>query len=139
MGNPPDKTNELDDSLREKLAAIEHERWADWQKWVHQSTHKGSQGEITFNSYDQFMEWERQINTPYADLSDREKASDMEQVDRYWPLIQACEAEAYRRGQLEGLDKATEVENSGMNAKDRIEWLLKVRAALQQPNKEKEG
>jgi len=24
-----------DGELREQLAAIEHERWADWQKWCH--------------------------------------------------------------------------------------------------------
>lgn len=23
------------EELKEKLAAIEHERWADWQKWCH--------------------------------------------------------------------------------------------------------
>jgi hypothetical protein len=33
--------------------------------------------------------WEAQIATPYADLTQREQASDMEQVDRYWPHIQA--------------------------------------------------
>jgi hypothetical protein len=30
----------------------------------------------------------RQIATKYEDLSPDEKKSDMEQVDRYWPLIQ---------------------------------------------------
>lgn len=31
--------------------------------------------------------WERQIATPYAELSEAEKNSDREQVDRYWPLV----------------------------------------------------
>lgn len=31
--------------------------------------------------------WERQIGTPYSKLSRQEQLSDLEQVDRYWPLI----------------------------------------------------
>lgn len=77
---------------RERLAAIEHERWADWQKWMHSlmGSLVGSDGNTTTlvaidKSY--IDRWERQINTPYPKLSEREKASDMEQVDRYWPII----------------------------------------------------
>lgn len=28
-------TTESKRDLLDKLAAIEHERWADWQKWMH--------------------------------------------------------------------------------------------------------
>jgi len=77
--------NQLDndkEELRQKLASIEHERWADWQKWVHT---------VYENPTRPFEEaianWKKQINTPYSDLTEREKASDMEQVDRYWHLI----------------------------------------------------
>lgn len=79
------------EALRKKLAAIEHERWADWQEWVHQcgSMDWNVEGEQVLTIPLRHIEqWERQIKTPYADLSDKEKASDMEQVDRYWPLIQ---------------------------------------------------
>jgi hypothetical protein len=38
------------------------------------------------------VRWERQIATPYADLSDVEKESDREQVREYLPVI----AEALR-------------------------------------------
>jgi hypothetical protein len=31
--------------------------------------------------------WQRQIDTPYAALSEQEKESDRSQVDRYWPLV----------------------------------------------------
>ena len=77
---------EQDKELREKLAAIEHQRWADWQKWVHKVLREANPSpEIG----DILERWDRQIETPYEKLSDREKASDMEQVDRYWPLITA--------------------------------------------------
>lgn len=72
--------------LKERLAAIEHERWADWQKWCHKILREqlGNQN----GSLEAVLErWERQIATPYSELSDEEKASDMEQVDRYWPLL----------------------------------------------------
>lgn len=77
--------------LKEKLAAIEHERWADWQKWMHKRMKPHDdpmRGEMCMDEED-YERWERQIKTPYAELSDEEKASDMEQVDRYWPLITA--------------------------------------------------
>lgn len=76
------------DDLKEKLAAIEHERWADWQKWCH----KILRDELRFNDMGTNLEeilerWDRQIETKYEDLSEQEKQSDREQVERYWPLI----------------------------------------------------
>lgn len=69
------------DELREQLAAIEHERWSDWQNYVHKVYLEGNFKEF-------MLRWQKQIATPYAELSDQEKASDMEQVDRYWNLIE---------------------------------------------------
>lgn len=76
----------------EQLAAIEHERWGDWQKYMH------SQGKwvagvddqengLLFEE-DQIAHWERQMGTKYEDLTEREKIEDQKQVDRYWPLIE---------------------------------------------------
>lgn len=79
---------EQDKELREKLAAIEHERWADWQRWMHKKARMTDQGHLIIDRED-VERWERQIATPYSDLSEKEKASDMEQVDRYWQLITA--------------------------------------------------
>lgn len=72
------------EELKEKLAAIEHERWADWQKWCHQVIRENGPNLQTENV---LMRWDRQIETPYAELSEKEKQSDREQVDRYLPLI----------------------------------------------------
>lgn len=71
------------EELREQLAAIEHERWADWQKYCHTKLTP-----IDEDALEHYKRWERQIKTPYSKLSDKEKASDMKQVDRYWPLIE---------------------------------------------------
>ena len=74
--------------IREQLAAIEHERWADWQKWVHQQLHRNNYGEWVLPEEVKYR-WERQIETEYEHLSEKEKASDREQVDRYLPIILA--------------------------------------------------
>jgi hypothetical protein len=85
---------EQDKELREKLAAIEHERWADWQRYVHSVCYenKGIGGEPTGELIipsELARGWERQIGTPYQELTEKEKDSDREQVDRYWQLITA--------------------------------------------------
>lgn len=80
-------SKEPDNELREKLAAIEHERWSDWQKWCNEVIRKtikdGNELELVL------ARWDRQIDTPYDNLTPGEQMSDMHQVDRYWPLIDA--------------------------------------------------
>jgi hypothetical protein len=87
--------NQENVELREKLAAIEHERWADWQKWMHQKVvyayacyHCGDDASMFRLPVEAMHRWNKQIETPYSELSELEKASDMEQVDRYWHLIE---------------------------------------------------
>lgn len=87
----PDVTKSLPPAwLMEKLASIEHERWADWQKWMHT---KGVWFQPVLDSYLAFTEayinhLNKQIEAPYSALSESEKQSDRDQVMRYWPLIQ---------------------------------------------------
>lgn len=85
MSQPNLSNQESDGLLKEKLAAIEHERWADWQAWCHQVLREYAPSEVMETV---LARWDKQIATPYDKLSDAEKASDMEQVARYWPLIQ---------------------------------------------------
>lgn len=92
--------------LRERLAAIEHERWASWQKYVHGvCLDNGPElgGNLIIPDW-AVENWTRQINTKYADLSEEEKQSDREQVDRYWPLIATALAKQDRESRLAELD-----------------------------------
>ena len=75
--------------LFEKLADIEHQRWADWQQYVfNKSEMKEVDGEMMMCLPNElYQRWAIQIDTKYADLSEKEKDSDRDQVMRYWKLI----------------------------------------------------
>lgn len=75
------------ESLVEELAALEHQRWAHWQKYVHDKGQRQPDGSIVLPA-DLVAHWERQINTQYADLTAEEKDSDREQVKKYRPLLE---------------------------------------------------
>ena len=99
---------EQDKELREKLSAIEHERWADWQRYVHSVCYENKgiggepTGELTIPS-ELARRWERQIETPYNELSEKRKDSYREQVDRYWQLITADRKRVELEARIEGL------------------------------------
>ncbi|MGA2459647.1 MAG: hypothetical protein ABSF85_18950 [Terriglobales bacterium] len=80
-------------SLIEQLAAVEHERWSHWQRYVHSKGIRQPDGSLLLPP-DLVSRWERQINTKYAELDEQEKASDREQVEKYLPII----ASALSRG-----------------------------------------
>lgn len=72
--------------LVEKLAAIEHERWAHWQRYLHEKGEIQADGSLLISA-DLVQRWSRQYETPFCKLSDSEKESDREQVERYLNLI----------------------------------------------------
>lgn len=72
--------------LLDLLAGIEHERWAHWQRYVHEQCERRPDGSLVIPS-ELVDRWEHQIATPYAELSEAEKESDKEQVRRYLPVI----------------------------------------------------
>lgn len=71
----------------EDLSRIEHERWAHWQKYMHSKGSIQADGSLVIPR-DLVEKWERQIDTPYANLSEEEKESDREQVRKYLPTIE---------------------------------------------------
>jgi hypothetical protein len=90
----PKKEQPEKSCLYEKLAEIEHERWADWQKWCHKILRENCPSP----ELEKVLErWDKQIATPYKDLTEKEKQSDREQVDRYWHLIEPKEKKEEKR------------------------------------------
>jgi len=74
--------------LTEELAALEHERWAHWQQFLHSKCRREPDGSLIIPPH-LVAHWDRLIATPYDSLSDVEKESDREQVRKYLPLILA--------------------------------------------------
>ena len=62
--------------LREKLAALEHDQWAHWTEYM-----------LNNLTPDNIERWKRQINTPYAHLTGKEKDSDREWADKVLQII----------------------------------------------------
>jgi len=82
----PDQIAQTLDGLIETLAAVEHERWSHWQRYMHGKCINRPDGSLIIPA-DLVQRWQKQIETPYADLSEQEKESDREQVSKYLPLI----------------------------------------------------
>ena len=82
-----DRLEKVLNELLETLASVEHERWAHWQRYMHsRCVAQGDEGALLIPA-DLVRQWEKQIGTPYSELTDAEKESDREQVRKYLPLI----------------------------------------------------
>ena len=68
------------------LAAVEHERWAHWQQYLHDQCQRTKDGSLIIPA-ELVTRWSAQITTPYTELSETERESDRDQVRRYLPLI----------------------------------------------------
>jgi hypothetical protein len=81
----------LKTSLREELAALEHDQWAHWMKYFISKTevvasifHHRIQIIMQQEDMDR---WERQWDTPYAELSEKEKDSDRNWADKVLEIV----------------------------------------------------
>lgn len=70
----------------EQLASIEHQRWSHWQQYLHEKCTKKDDGSLVIPPH-LVDHWQKQIATPYEQLSEVEKESDREQVRMYLPTI----------------------------------------------------
>jgi len=76
------------DALLEDLAALEHERWAHWQRYMHDQGQRLPDGSLVI-PVELVRRWDRQIDCAYEQLSEAEKESDRQQVRRYLPIVLA--------------------------------------------------
>lgn len=83
----------MTDDKREALAALEHEQWAHWTRYMLKtlepllSPNVGMPAQVRGNAEAALERWLRQINTPYADLSEKEKDSDREWADKVLEVV----------------------------------------------------
>ena len=74
--------------LIEQLADKEHASWANWMNYLFSKCVHGTFGSVAIPLV-LVEQWTRQANTPYAELSEREKQSDREEVKHILPIIEA--------------------------------------------------
>jgi hypothetical protein len=84
------------DELRERLAALEHERWSDWMLYLFGKCTLNTDGTMTIPAW-AVERWLRQANAPYEQLSEEEKDADRREVGRYWALLPGAEPAAAGR------------------------------------------
>lgn len=62
--------------IREKLADLVHQQWIHWMRYM-----------VNNSTDENIQRWVRQMNTAYADLSEKEKDSDREWADKILEVI----------------------------------------------------
>lgn len=76
---------ELDEFI-ELGAALEHKRWAKWQKYMFSKCLLNKDLTMTIPAW-AVVRWSMQINTSYSDLSEEEKENDRDEVRKYIPIL----------------------------------------------------
>lgn len=75
-------------STREKLAENAHESWVGWMSYLFQKSTLNGNGTVTIPA-GLVERWTRQMNTPYDNLPDEEKQSDLDEADKILEIIES--------------------------------------------------
>ena len=75
------------EELIEQLAEKEHGSWSHWMKYLFSKCTANGDGSVTIPP-DLVERWKQQAETPYTDLSEREKQSDRNRVKLILPIIE---------------------------------------------------
>jgi len=75
------------DELIELLAEKEHASWARWMQYLFDTCGCSTHGIVAIPA-GLVAHWQKQIDTPYTELSPREKQSDRDEVAHILPIIE---------------------------------------------------
>lgn len=73
-------------TCQERLAEYAHEAWAGWMRYMFDKSLRLQDGGILITPPNA-ERWTRQMNTPYAELPESEKASDLVEADIMLAII----------------------------------------------------
>ena len=76
-------------NILEELAALEHDRWSRWMRYLLTKGQKNPDGSFTI-APGSVAHWERQQALMYCDLSEREKESDRQEARRTLQRLHHC-------------------------------------------------
>lgn len=71
---------------RELLAAYAHNAWAGWMRYLFSKGTFNEDGTWTMPAW-AVERWQRQMNTAYADLPDKERESDRQEADKILDIV----------------------------------------------------
>lgn len=74
------------DLVRERLAEYAHSAWAGWMRYLFEKSPQNSDGSVTIPS-ELVERWTRQTNTPYEELPEGEKKSDLKEADKMLAIM----------------------------------------------------
>ena len=79
-------SDELSAILREQLADVQHAIWAHWMRYQFSVCQRNEDGSIIIPA-EKVERWSRQMETPYAGLTDKERESDRHQADKVLSVL----------------------------------------------------
>ena len=79
-------------TLREDLAALSHDQWSGWMKYMFGKCELQGDGTATIPA-DFVRRWQRQMTTPYNNLPQSERESDRSEADRMISVIDLFDAD----------------------------------------------
>ena len=82
----PEQTG-LGSDLREMLADHAHDAWSRWMKHLFSVCQRSDNGTVLIPT-ELVAKWNRQVQTPYANLSEMEKKSDRAEADKVIALLE---------------------------------------------------
>lgn len=82
-------TKEWEKEFVEKGAALEHERWARWQNYLHSFLTWNNDIQMWTLPHEKKEWWDSEIRTPYHMLNEIQKESDRKEARTYLPLIRS--------------------------------------------------
>jgi hypothetical protein len=80
------------DEIRERFAALAHEQWSGWMKYLFEKSFPNNDGSFYIPKW-AVDRWTRQMNTPYDNLSEKEKDLDRIEAEKIMATILDCASE----------------------------------------------
>ena len=73
--------------MLKKLASLQHEIWAHSMRYLFSVSIQNDDGSVTIVA-EKVVRWKRQMETPYAQLTEREQASDIDQAQKVMSVLE---------------------------------------------------
>lgn len=127
----------MEEDIIEKLADNEHNRWTNWQKYVHSKCIRNQDGSLTIPK--EYVEhWEYEINTKYKDLQENIKESDRKEVIQVLKILDYENLIARYKELEKQMGKDLDVVYINGVYDERDKWRSKIKEKIEEYNKQRQ-